>query len=77
MVPEEAWTGRKIWEYSGQGRLPMFQRKKWSPKSKETIMVGYCEDSKAYCVINPGNPCNVQKERNVMFIENYECPTRD
>jgi hypothetical protein len=53
------------------------KRKKWDPKSRETIMVEYCEDSKAYRLIDPGNPRNVQKERNVVFIEDYRCPTKD
>jgi hypothetical protein len=40
-------------------------------------MVAYCEDSKAYRLIDPGNPRNFQKERNVVFIEDYRCPTKD
>jgi hypothetical protein len=40
-------------------------------------MVGYCEDSKAYRLIDPRNPCKVQRERNVRFIEDHRCITRD
>jgi hypothetical protein len=42
-------------------------------------LVGYCEDSKAYRLIDPRNPRKVQKERNVRSIENHRCTsiTRD
>jgi hypothetical protein len=40
-------------------------------------MVEYCEDSKAYRLIDPRNARKVQRERNVRFIEDHRCVTRD
>jgi hypothetical protein len=84
MVPEEAWTGRtvslrhlRVFESRAFAHIPKEKRKKWDPKSKETIMVGYCEYSKAYRLIDPRNPPKVQRERNVRFIGDHRCITRD
>jgi hypothetical protein len=40
-------------------------------------MAEYCENSKAYRLIDPRNPRKVQRERNVRFIEDHRCITRD
>ncbi|KAK9685311.1 hypothetical protein QE152_g38135 [Popillia japonica] len=44
---------------------------------KEMIMVGYCENSKAYCLINPDDPRKVEKGRNVFFIDDNKLHKRD
>jgi hypothetical protein len=36
---------------------------------KELIFVGYCEDAKAYRLVDPKNPRKIVKARNVEFIE--------
>jgi hypothetical protein len=36
---------------------------------KELIFVGYCEDSKAYRLVDPKDPRKIVKTRDVEFIE--------
>lgn len=51
-------------------RVPDQQRKKLHSKAKQMILVGYCEDSKAYRLINPEEYSGkVHKGRDVDFIE--------
>ncbi|KAK9737823.1 hypothetical protein QE152_g10390 [Popillia japonica] len=76
MLPEEYWTGNKInlqhlkvFGSRAFAHIPKEKRTKWDAKSKEMIMVGYCENSKAYRLINPDDPRKVEKGRNVFFIE--------
>ncbi|KAJ8884580.1 hypothetical protein PR048_016437 [Dryococelus australis] len=40
-------------------------------KSQEYIFVGYCENVKAYRLMDPQHPTRVRKKINVMFIENF------
>lgn len=53
MTPEEAWTGKnlkylRVFGSKAHVHVPKQLRTKWDSKSKEMIFVGYCEDSKAY-----------------------------
>jgi len=77
MTPEEAWTGLKpdvshlrIFGSQAFLHVPNQQRKKLDSKTKQMILVGYCEDSKTYRLMNPeeysGKVC---KGRDVDFIE--------
>lgn len=76
-TPEEAWTGRKVdlqhLKVFGSRaflHIPKQLRKKWDPKSRELIMVGYCEDySSGYRLIDPQKPKRIITGRNVEFIE--------
>jgi transposase InsO family protein len=83
MVPEESWTGRrvsldhlKVFGAKAFVHIPHQKRTKWDSKSQEMIMVGYCEDSKAYRLIDPEKPQKVKKERNVKFLEDCESVSR-
>lgn len=72
MTPEEAWTDMKV-DLSHLRvfvHIPKQQRTKWVSKSKEIIMVSYCEDSKAYRLMDRKNPTSkIQKARDIVFIE--------
>ncbi|KXJ71678.1 hypothetical protein RP20_CCG019945 [Aedes albopictus] len=59
-TPEEAWTGKKpnlrhlkIFGSNVMTHVPKVKRKKFDPKSKKGIFVGYCEDTKGYRVFEP------------------------
>lgn len=60
MTPEEAWTGQKtdsmhleVFGCKAYFHIPNQKRTKWDSKSKETVFVGYCEESKGYRLIDP------------------------
>jgi len=77
MTPEEAWTGLKpdvshlrIFGSQAFLHIPDQQRKKLDSKTRQMILVGYCEDSKAYRLMNPEEYSGkVYKGRDVDFIE--------
>ena len=76
-VPEEVWTGKKIdlshlriFGCRAQVHVPKQKRKKFDSKSNEYMMVGYCETSKGYRLIDVNDPKKVIKARNVIFLEN-------
>lgn len=79
MTSEEAWTDKKIdlrhlrvFGSRAFVHIPKQQRTKCDSKSKEMVFVGYCEDSKAYKLMNRRNPlCKIQKAKDV-FIETEE-----
>jgi len=75
MTPEEAWSGRKpdlrhlrIFGSKAHVHIPKALRHKWDKKSAECILVGYCEDSKAYRLYEPTHQ-RVIKRRDVIFNE--------
>lgn len=80
MTSEEAWTGRKVnlkhlrvFGSRAYVHIPKQLRTKWDSKSKEMIFVGFCEDSKAYRLMDKNNPLGkIQKARDVVFIETKE-----
>ncbi|KAK9707673.1 GAG-pre-integrase domain [Popillia japonica] len=84
MLPEEYWTGKKInlqhlkvFGSRAFAHIPKEKRTKWDANSKEMLMVGYCENSEAYRLINPDDPRKVEKGRNVFFIEDNKPHNRD
>ena len=79
MTPYEAWYGKKpvvshlrTFGSRAFSIVPKVRRGKWDPTAEELIMVGYCDQSKAYRLINPENRKEVVIERNVRFIENFD-----
>ncbi|KAG7310616.1 hypothetical protein JYU34_003408 [Plutella xylostella] len=73
-TPEEKWTGKRV----SVSYLRIFGcvayaqkhlKKKLDPKAKRYIFVGYCESTKGYRLINPENPGELIKARDVTFIE--------
>ncbi|KPJ16606.1 Retrovirus-related Pol polyprotein from transposon TNT 1-94 [Papilio machaon] len=74
-TPEEAWTGRKVnlgfvkvFGCKAYMHVPDQKRRKLDPKSKELILLGYCENSKAYRLLDPVSG-NLHKARDVVFFE--------
>ncbi|EZA58507.1 Eukaryotic translation initiation factor 3 subunit A [Ooceraea biroi] len=75
-TPEELWSGYKtdvsdlsIFGYRVFVHTPKELRKKLDPKSKEYIMVGYCDHTKGYRLADPLQPGKVIKARDVTFLE--------
>lgn len=76
-APEEMWSGKKpnlsnlkVFGCRAMVHIPKQKRQKWDPKSTELIFVGYCEDTKGYRLIRPGNK-KLVKSRDVIFIEDH------
>lgn len=74
LTPEEAWSGRKpdmshvrVFGTKTMSHIPKQKRKKWDVKSKECILVGFDEQSKAYRLYDPVKK-NVFKSRDVIFL---------
>ncbi|KRZ17142.1 Retrovirus-related Pol polyprotein from transposon TNT 1-94 [Trichinella zimbabwensis] len=75
MTPEEAWSGRnpnlahlKVFGCLAMVHVPSGQRKKWDPKSKDWIFVGYCETSKGYRTVDRKTK-KMYVTRDVKFFE--------
>ncbi|XP_072154388.1 uncharacterized protein [Bemisia tabaci] len=75
-TPEEMWSGErtnlvnlKIFGCKAYCHLPKVKRNKLDAKSKIMIFVGFCENSKAYRLIDPQNPTIFTKARDVIFDE--------
>lgn len=75
-TPEEMWSGErtnlvnlKIFGCKAYCHLPKVKRNKLDAKSKIMIFVGFCENSKAYRLIDPQNPTVFTKARDVIFDE--------
>lgn len=85
-TPEEIWSNFKVdlsnlrvFGCTAYAHIPHELRKKLDPKSKKYIMVGYCEHTKGYRLVDPEQPGKVVKARNVIFIESTpnEIPVRN
>jgi hypothetical protein len=75
MTPEEAWNGRKVdlshlhgFGYCAFRHAPERKRKKWGPKCRELVHVGYSEESKVYRLIDSVTT-KICKARGVVFFE--------
>lgn len=73
-VPLERWLGRqisvnhfKVFGCTAYTHIEKHKRYKFDPKSKKCIFVGY--DNKGYRLIDPDDPTNVIRSRNVVFSE--------
>lgn len=73
-TPEEAWSGRKpdlahirVFGAKVMAHIPKQKRQKWDAKSKESVLVGFDEDTKAYRLYDPVSR-KVFKCRDVVFI---------
>lgn len=77
-TPFEMWTGRKpelshmrIFGSEAMTHIPKEKRHKWDKKSEKMILVGYCESTKGYRVMNPKTH-QIVKSRDVIFFENFQ-----
>lgn len=77
-TPYELWTGKKpnlshmkIFGSVAMVHVPNQKRQKWDKKSIKMIMVGYCENTKGYRVMDPITH-KVIKSRDVAFFEKYD-----
>ena len=75
MTPYEAWFGQKpnvsnfkIFRTKAWARIPSEKRNALQPQSKECLMVGYGEDTKAYNLFGTST-CKTFVERSVKFEE--------
>lgn len=78
-TPEELWSGSKIdisnlrvFGCKAYVHIPKELRRKLDPKSKEYVMVGYCEHTKGYRLADLSQAGKVIKARDVIFLENIE-----
>lgn len=78
-TPEEIWTGYKtdvshlrVFGSKAYAHIPNKLRKKFDAKSKQYLMVGYCEHTKGYRLADPERPWKVIKARSVKFLETTE-----
>ena len=74
LTPEEAWTKRKpnlshvrVFGAKVMAHVPKQQRRKWDPKSREAILVGFSELTKAYRLYDPSKK-SVFNCRDVIII---------
>lgn len=74
-TPYKMWTGKepklshvRIFGSKAMVHVPKEKRTKWDKKSREMILVGYCENTKGYRVMNPMTH-QVTKSRDVVFFE--------
>lgn len=75
-TPEEIWSGRRpnvgnirVFGCKAMMHIVKQKRKKFDAKSKECIMVGYAENSKAYRLLDPETN-RIHISRDVIFLEN-------
>lgn len=76
--PEEMWSGRKpnlkhlrVFGSRAFVHIPKQKRHKLNAKSTECILMGYCNESKAYRLQDPTTH-NIIISRDVVFIENVD-----
>lgn len=74
-TPYEIWTGSKpnlshlrIFGSRAMAHVPDEKRKKFDPKSKELIFVGYCDGTKGYRLYDPDTNRAINT-RDVIFLE--------
>lgn len=74
-TPEEKWIKEKVTishlrTFGCIAYAHKQNRTKLDPKAKPYIFVGYCQETKGYRLINPDDPAECIKARNVTFLEN-------
>lgn len=76
-TPYEMWYGRKpnlshirIFGTEAMVHIPKQKRQKWDKKSTKLILVGYCENSKGYRLLDPTSR-KIIKSRDVIFHEKF------
>jgi len=76
MTSKEASSGRKpdlrhlrIFDSKAYVHIPKTLRHKWDKKSIKCILIGYCEESKAYRLYEPTYR-KIIKRRDIIFDEN-------
>ncbi|XP_055605520.1 uncharacterized protein LOC129753699 [Uranotaenia lowii] len=81
-TPEEAWSGKranlrhlKVFGSRVTTHIPKAKRKKFDPKAKNGIFVGYCEDTKGYRVYDPERN-EFQISRDVVILAEGGANTR-
>lgn len=74
-TPEEMWSGIKpsvshlhVFGCEAMVHLPKEKTKKWDPKAKKAIFIGYCSNTKGYRFIFPTSGL-VVKSRDAVFLE--------
>lgn len=74
-TPEEVWANKKpnlinlkVFGCRALMHVPKEKRRKWDPKSVDTIFVGYCENTKGYRLFNPRTN-KIVISRDVVFME--------
>lgn len=78
MTPEEKWSGKKCdlslvktFGCKAFMHIPEQKRTKWDARSTELIYTGFCDDAKAYRLVDPITG-KMFKARNVVFFENMK-----
>ncbi|XP_072936892.1 uncharacterized protein [Epargyreus clarus] len=75
-TPEEKWMNKKVsishlrtFGCIAYVHINTSKRNKLQAKAKKYIFVGYCEDTKGYRLLDPDNPRDCTKARDVSFLE--------
>jgi hypothetical protein len=76
MTPFEAWSGRKpevkhlrSFGCAAYAHIPKDERKKFDPKAKKCVLLGYGTETMGYRLYDPES-CKVIYSRNVKFNKN-------
>lgn len=74
-TPEEKWSHKKVSishlrTFGCIAYVQKHNRTKLDPKATRYIFVGYCQETKGYRLINPENPTECVKAKDVTFLEN-------
>lgn len=74
-TPEEIWSAKipdirhvRVFGCKAMVHVPKVKRRKFDPKSKSHILIGYCNASKAYRLYDPVSR-NITVSRDVIFFE--------
>lgn len=74
-TPMELWTGEKpnvshmkIFGSRVMAHVPVEKRRKFDPRSKEYLFVGYCDEKKGYRLVDPKTK-GIIESRDVVFLE--------
>lgn len=78
LTPYEIWTGKQVnlthmktFGCEAYVHIPSQQRRKWDPKSKRMIFIGYQGESSNYRLYDP-ETCKIKISRDVTFNEKAE-----
>ena len=76
-IPEEVWSNKRVsvrhlrvFGCKAKCFIPKEKRQKFDAKSEPKIFVGYCEESKAYRLLDANHSGKLTKAINVVFFEN-------